>query len=211
MSKPTSTSRGKARKTQALRRETSRENLLLAATKLFGEQGYYETSLEQTAQKAQLTTRPIYHYFNNKIGLFSAVNDAMSERVLASIEPDQRDLSHLFDNWKSFLALCDDDEFRQILLIDGPNVLGRERWINSTVSAHVRQLFTSQPNNQSPFRQQLLSRMVITAFAEAALMIGESDDIEDAKKETERLIRQLLNALEGIFVVEEKPDSPYGH
>ncbi len=204
MSKPISPAIDKTRKTQAQRRQKSRENLLTAATELFGDQGYHQTSLEQIAQRAQLTTRPIYHYFENKIGLFAAVNDKMSERVLNGIDPAQRDLAHLFSNWKRFLDLCDDDAFRQILLIDGPNVLGRERWINSAISAHARQLFTSLPSNQSPFRQQLLSRMVITTFAEAALMIGESEQIEEAKKETEELIHQLLTTLEGIFVNDGK-------
>ncbi|MEP1470165.1 MAG: helix-turn-helix domain-containing protein [Halieaceae bacterium] len=55
--------------------------LLDSATRLFGEQGYHNTSLEDIAADCQLTLRPIYHYFGNKKSLFAAVNKRMEQRM----------------------------------------------------------------------------------------------------------------------------------
>lgn len=36
-------------------------------------------------------------------------------------------------NLRGFLDLCEDSGFRRIVLVDGPNILGRTRWTNSSV------------------------------------------------------------------------------
>ena len=83
---------GTRRKTQAQRREESSKAVLESATRLFGEHGYADTSLEQIAEDCGLTIRPIYHYFGNKKALFAAVNDAMEARILEAM--DVGDASH---------------------------------------------------------------------------------------------------------------------
>ena len=65
------------RRTQAERREESRQAVLDSACRLFGARGYAATSLEDIAADCGLTIRPIYHYFGNKLALFTAVNEVM--------------------------------------------------------------------------------------------------------------------------------------
>lgn len=193
------------RRTQAERREESRQAVLESAVRLFGEQGYAETSLEEIAADCGLTIRPIYHYFTNKKGLFAAVNDLMEQRIVDSMKvgEDGQVPANIVENWRSFLDLCDDPLFRQIVLVDSLNILGRERWTTSEVSEKARAAMgVGQGRDKAQeYRIALLNRVVMGAFTEAALMIAEADDIPTARREAEHLmsilfehIRSRLNA-----------------
>ena len=52
--------------------EQSRERLLLAATRLFGEQGFSKTSTREIAQAANANVAAISYYFGDKAGLYQA-------------------------------------------------------------------------------------------------------------------------------------------
>ncbi|MES2743046.1 MAG: CerR family C-terminal domain-containing protein [Pseudomonadota bacterium] len=52
--------------------EQSRERLLLAAMRLFGEQGYAKTSIRQIAQAAGANVAAISYYFGDKASLYRA-------------------------------------------------------------------------------------------------------------------------------------------
>lgn len=187
------------RRTQAERRAESRQAVLDSATRLFGDKGYAETSLEEIAADCGLTIRPIYHYFGNKKALFAAVNDVMEQRIIASmrLEPESQGGAGFVENWRAYLNLCDDPAFRQIVLVDSPNVLGRERWANSPVSEKAREsLNRSRGGRQRHYRQALVNAVFMGAFTEAALMIAEADDLELAKREAEQLMGRLFTLLQ---------------
>jgi AcrR family transcriptional regulator len=184
------------RRTQAERREESRQAVLASAVRLFGEQGYANTALEQIAVDCGLTIRPIYHYFGNKKALFAAVNDVMEQRILDSMDSgrDMSSDSAILANWQAYLDLCDDSGFRQIVLVDSPNVLGRQRWATGPVTQKARSLFSAQgkANPSQKVRTELLSRMLMGALAEAAIAIAEADDVELARREAELLVQSLF-------------------
>lgn len=186
------------RRSQAERRAATHKQLLASACRLFGERGYAETSLAHIAEDCGVTTRPVYHYFGNKMALFSAVNDVMAERILDALnQPDSSSDEHVVSQgWSGFLDLCDDPHFRQIVLIDGPNILGRDRWAHSAIAGKAKELLTTGSKDPQQFRTQLQSRMMMAALAEAALMIAEADDTQQAKQQakpiTEALFAQLL-------------------
>lgn len=185
------------RRTQAERRAESRQAVLDSACRLFGENGYADTSLEQIASDCGLTTRPIYHYFGNKKALFAAVNEVMEERILASMKIGTA-ADHgagILANWRAFLDLCDDPAFRRIVLLDSPNILGRGRWPTSAVSEKARSATDYRENLDSlqQYRLAMFNRVVMGAFTEAALMIAESDDIKMAHREAEQLMAELFS------------------
>ncbi len=194
---------GKQRKTQAQRRAESRQAVLDSATRLFGERGYADTSLEEIAADCGLTIRPIYHYFGNKKALFAAVNEVMEERILASMRTGGEREAGIVDNWRAYLALCDDPAFRRIVLVDSPNVLGRERWATSAVMEKARAALEGEQlvDGREQYRAALINRVVMGAFTEAALMVAEADDIEMAKQETEALMVALFSKLRGQLAV----------
>lgn len=187
------------RKTQTQRRAESSSAVLESAVRLFGARGYDNTSLEDIAADCGLTIRPIYHYFGNKKALFAAVNEQMEARILESL--DLRDKNRvgagILANWRAYLELCDDPAFRQIVLVDSPNILGRERWATSPVYEKARD--SLMPAGQSPealeFRSALANRIVMASFTEAALMIAQAEDIASAKQQAEDLMVKLFSAL----------------
>lgn len=191
-----------SRRTQAERRNETQSLVLQSARRLFGENGYSNTSVDEIAADCGLTTRPIYHYFGNKQALFTATVEATSARIdidfgtgtEASEQPTRTILQH----WRHFLDLCDDPHFRQIVLIDAPNILGRERWAVSPQVIRVQQRMQQKAGDskEEQFRLALLGRMVIAALTEAALMIADSDDIQLAKQQSEHLVQQLLGQID---------------
>ena len=103
----------------------------------------------------------------------------------------------LLNNWQTFLELCDDPHFRQIVLVDSPNVLGRERWATSAVTQHALRLFKqSERSMNGNYRRQLLSRMVMAAFGEAALVIAEAEDVALAKQQADAIVQTLFGSLD---------------
>lgn len=187
------------RRTQAQRRAQSQQAVLESACRLFGEKGYADTSLEEIAADCGLTIRPIYHYFGNKKALFAAVNDVMEARITEAMDVGEGDSrgAGLLANWRAYLALCDDAAFRQIVLKDSPNILGRERWARSPVTAKARSALDAGKarSKKERYRSQLLSAVVIGAFTEAALVIAEADDVAVAKREAERVIDELFDSV----------------
>ena len=180
-----------ARRTQAERRAATRAAVLDSACRLFGRKGFADTSLEEIAAEAGVTIRPIYHYFGSKLELFEAVNEVMEERIVASLQESSGDD---LDAWRRYLTLCEDPEFRRVVLIDGPNVLGRERWATSRVTRTVAARFVDSERGGSE-GAALAARMLIGALAEAALAIAESDDPHRTSRDAEGLVARLVSAI----------------
>lgn len=184
-------------RTQAERREKTHKIVLESACLLFGEKGYANTSLEDIAQHCGVTTRPVYHYFGNKKALFAAVNDLMEERIIEAIASslDGDGSADIIQHWLEFQQVCEDPLFRRIVLIDSPNILGRERWSNGKVTTAAKKLFgIGKPKTRAErYQAELFRRIIMGAFTEAALMIAEADDRKTAKKQAEIIIRGLFS------------------
>jgi len=125
------------RRTQAQRREATQARLIAAARNAFGERGYADTSLEDIAVVCDVTIRPIYHYFDNKLGLFKAVVETIERENVAKIKShDNPDIS---DMWEGFMQNCEDPHFRQIMLIDAPMLLGRGAMAQGAITMAARE------------------------------------------------------------------------
>ena len=188
------------KRTQADRRQTSRQAVLGSACKLFGEKGYANTSLEDIATECGLTITPIYHYFGNKKALFAAVIAVMEQRIVDSMGEGtaENQIQGAIAHWRAFLDLCNDPGFRQIVLVDSPAILGRDRWADSAVTQAAKALVVdkSQKNIRRRYRQELYGRIIMAAFTEAALMIARAEDTRAARKEAEKLIMELFSSHE---------------
>jgi|SRR5690554_2408905 len=178
-----SSKKASPKKTQVQRAEETRQLILLSACKVFGEKGFENTHLEEIVADTALTISPIYHHFGNKLQLFSAVNDYMEEQLLAWLDSiaKQGEELDLQRRWDDFVELCKQPGFAQIVLIDAPHVLGRDRWKTSKVVAKANNILlakglnitTTVDNEQAAKDKELIMRMIMAALAEAALMIGQ--------------------------------------
>lgn len=170
-----------ARKTQSQRREETSNLVLASAIKLFAGKGYTATSLEDVAADTGLTIRPIYHYFGNKIQLFEAVTETQ-ERVLLDqlLALDPRSPSILYEAWDCFIDCCQQPGFVQIVLVDAPHILGRERLANTAVVRQIRTMLAlgqrdvKLTSSLSSLDQEFAIRMLLGALTEAALMVGSN-------------------------------------
>ncbi|SFQ18446.1 DNA-binding transcriptional regulator, AcrR family [Amycolatopsis arida] len=113
--------------------EATRAALLDAATRLFYEQGFTGTTLEDVAAAARVTRGAVYHHFAGKQVLFEAVLERVELRVVqdvldrATAGPDA--LRAALVGLEVFLDHCCDPVYGRLCWREGPLALGWHRWI----------------------------------------------------------------------------------
>lgn len=78
--------------------EQTRQDLLAAAERVFGRQGFAATKLSEIAEEANVTRGAIYHHFGNKMELFIALHkdrvdpyfDMMDEILEGDLNPREK-------------------------------------------------------------------------------------------------------------------------
>lgn len=114
--------------------QDTRRALLATARVLFAENGYQATRTEEIVQRAGLTRGALYHHFRDKQDLFRAVFEEVSGEVVQLLRRRSND-PHI-DAWALFRANSEvyldaastNRAYRQIVLVDGPAVLGWTVW-----------------------------------------------------------------------------------
>src|SRR5450755_4435128 len=121
------------RRSQTDRSAATRAALVSAARPLFAERGFAGVGTETIVRAAGVTRGALYHQFADKTGLFEAVYEAieqdlasrLGELLAAAGATDPIEVMTLgADAW---LEACGEQEVQQIVLLDGPAVLGWER------------------------------------------------------------------------------------
>lgn len=189
-------------RSQAQRRAKTSSLVLQSATVLFAEKGYKDCSLEEIASAAGTTIRPIYHYYSSKKQLFTKVVEQQEQRLAKAIKNHltASNKPSLSEGWQVFTTLADDKTFRQTVLLDAPNILGRERWAECAVTLQVNELIKTHHPKLNQIQAELIPRIVIASLAEIALMLAESHSKPSKKqaihKEIETLFNQITTNLE---------------
>ena len=110
----------------------TRAALVAAGRRLFGENGFRATSVEDLAREARVTTGALYHHFPTKTALFEAVfMQAHTDLMTASTQAAQgasSDLDELARGFDAFLDGVLQPDVQRILILDGPAVLGLARF-----------------------------------------------------------------------------------
>ena len=132
------------RRTQRERSDMTQAALVDAARDLFASGGYHATPAEEIVRKAGVTSGALYHHFGDKRGLFRAAFDAversLAERVRQAALSAKNPLVRLDRGVSEYLRACAEPEVRQIVLVDGPSVLGWEEWREADAAHHLRPL-----------------------------------------------------------------------
>ncbi len=99
---------------------------------LFGTHGFLGTSIGQIASAAGVSKSGLLHHFDSKEEVFRQVfHRAEAELVKRSVDGVTDDMSpkqQLRTGARSLLRALDDEGLRQIVLVDGPAVLGWLQW-----------------------------------------------------------------------------------
>jgi AcrR family transcriptional regulator len=185
--------------------EDTRAALLGAARTLFTEKGYAATGTEEIVQRAGLTRGALYHHFRNKEDLFRAVLELVEEELITDLVA--RGGAPAPDFWagfrqgcQRFLDACNDPSVRQIMLVDGPAVLGwaqcREIGLPYGFGALHRSLDEAlRLGALDPQPVEPLAHLLIAAISEAALYIAAADQPDAARDEMGAALDRLLESL----------------
>src|SRR6266436_3495719 len=119
-------------RSQAERREHTIKAILDAARRLFASRGFAATSIDDLAALAGVAKGAVYHHFKSKEEIFGRVFEDMTAEIAARVPSAARAGKDLQDSigrgTLKYLTSISSDEFRRVLLIDGPAVLGWNRW-----------------------------------------------------------------------------------
>ncbi|MGH9271862.1 MAG: TetR/AcrR family transcriptional regulator, partial [Ilumatobacteraceae bacterium] len=195
------------RRTQADRSAATRAALVGAARRLFAAEGYAEVGTERIAHAAGVTRGALYHQFADKVELFAAVFEVveaeltqrLAELMADASADDIQDL--MLAGAEAWLDESTEPEVQRIVLLDGPAVLGWERWREialryglGLVTGALEAAVTAGAIADQPVEP--LAIVFLGALDEAALYVARAPDPAAARAEmgpvVERLVRALL-------------------
>jgi AcrR family transcriptional regulator len=197
---------GARRTKHAERSEATRAALVAAARPLFAERGFAGVGTEEIVRAAGVTRGALYHQFADKRELFAAVFEQveakLSERIgAAAISSGAADpLAALRAGTTAWLDASTEPETQRIVLLDGPAVLGWERWraiamhygfglVETVLQAAI------DAGQLAPQPVPPLAHVLIGAVDEAALYVATSADPARARAEVEAVLERLLAGL----------------
>src|SRR3954449_7124638 len=189
---------------QAERRAATSEAILTAAHRPFGAQGFVAATMDEIAEAAHVAKGAVYHHFKTKEAVFEAVFDLVSRDLVAEIDSTARAekdvLAAMVAGTQHYFAATAKGPTGQVILRDGPAVLGWERW--REIDAHhfggkLPRAIAAAMDGGLIARQPIepLSRLLLGAITEAAVACAGRDDIATAGAEYARAFKSLIEAL----------------
>jgi AcrR family transcriptional regulator len=173
---------------------------------LFAGYGFAGVGTETIVRAAGVTRGALYHQFADKTELFAAVYEAieediarqLGERIAAAKATDPIDVMRLgADAW---LDACAEREVQQIVLLDGPAVLGWQRWrdIGMRYGLGLVEGLLTHAIEVGRIPQQpvsALAHVLVGALDEAALYVARADDQAAASNDMRVVIGRLITRL----------------
>ena len=165
----------------------TREDLIGAATQRFQSAGYADTSIKDICDDLNITKGALFHHFSSKQDLFLEV----WTRLQVEMDQAARDAAiaarSLTDPYSAFLAGCrvyltfaSRRDYQQIVLVDGPSVLGVKGWYENdhdlgtqNVEAGVRYL--AKKGIIDPSRVTALAIMVQSSLNGAGFALARGE------------------------------------
>jgi AcrR family transcriptional regulator len=194
------------RRTQGERTAQTRAALIAAARLLFGAEGFAEVGAERITREAGMTRGALYHQFTDKADLFAAVLDQVEAEIaqrvaaaVAGLDPaDTRSL--LMAGAEAWLDASAEPDLQRIVLLDGPSVLGWDRWreicLRHTVGLIAAVLQDGIDRGSiAPQPVLALTHVLVGAVDEAALYIAQADDETAARADIDLVLRRLTLTL----------------
>ena len=193
-------------RTQAQRSDSTRRALVAAARKLFAERGYAAVAAEEIVAAAGVTRGALYHHFGGKRDLFEAVYEEVEVELAQRIATGalsanaESPLEAMRAGAEMFLQACTEPEAQRIALLDGPAVLGWDRWREiaaehglGLIEASLQAAIDAGAIAPQPVRP--LAHVLMGALDEAAMLVARADDPERMRAEVGETLVALLEGL----------------
>jgi AcrR family transcriptional regulator len=194
------------KRTQAERSESTREALIAVARGLFAERGYAGVGTEEIVHGAGVTRGALYHHFEGKRELFEAVYERieaeLAERIAAGALAANAasPMEAMRAGAEMFLAASTEPETQRIVLLDGPSVLGWDRWREiatehglGLIEATLQAAVDSGAIEPQPVRP--LAHVLMGALDEAAMLVARAEDPKRMRVEVAETLGILLDGL----------------
>ena len=187
-------------------RETQ-DRLIKVAKGLFTSHGYAGTAMEDLVAKAGMTRGALYHQYTDKRDLFRAVFEAveaeLGQQLAMAVGSETDPWQMLRAGARAFLAAATEPSMRQIVLIDGPAVLGWEEWrrIDSQHSLGMVRMIVEvniAAGNIPAQPVEPLAHLIVGALNEAALAVAAAEDAAGARESFAVSIEGVLDALRAM-------------
>jgi len=179
----------------------TREHLIETAARLIGKRGYAGTPLEQVVGEAGLTRGAVYHHFKDKRALFAAVMDRALRELVFAVEKRAVKLAAATgrerpaDTLWLLVEELRDPATRRIVSVEGPAVLGHERWSELLGQKLIEPISrVLETGNVDRDLVPALARLLFAAIQEASLEDArESGDPAAIERALRLLIERLLH------------------
>jgi AcrR family transcriptional regulator len=190
--------------TKTGRAEATRGRLIEVARELFGTRGYEATSIEEVLERAGVSKGALYHHFPSKEALFEAVfiegSRACLHEVAAAAMRETDAVEQLRAGCQQWLDLVMDQQRRRIAVIDGPAVLGWQRWreIDEEYAFGLTRRALQTAMDSGAIRAQnadMLAHMTLAMLGEAAMLIARSSKPKAARAEAREVVDRMIDAL----------------
>ena len=182
----------------------TRAALVAAGRHLFGRQGFADTSVDEIARQARVTTGALYHHFPTKAALFEAVFEQLHMDILAAsgaaAAGASDELEFLARAFEAFLDAIMEPAAQRILVTDAPAVLGLARFTEldekfafAAIAERLRaardagRLRVDDPDT--------LARLFLGALTRGSMLIAASGQPRATRDEVARTVRTMLQGL----------------
>ena len=187
---------------RAARGRATREQLIEVATRLFAEKGYEDTSIEDVLAAAGVSRGALYHHFAGKDALFEAVVETVENGVMTALATVGADEPDAVDRLKkvalAWIGMAGDPVIQRVILLDGPSVLGLERWYDPEQQQAFGAMCAllqgiSDEGRLAPHLVAPFAHMILGAMDEMAIVVARAADSAAAAAEFSPAIEELLN------------------
>jgi AcrR family transcriptional regulator len=183
----------------------TRRALLDTARRIFTRDGFQATRTEEIVEESGLTRGALYHHFRDKEDLFRAVH----EEVLGEVAPLlwRRSADPTASAWTLFRANSEiyleaastNEAYRQIVLVDGPAVLGwrylsdRHNGPTHTIAEYLRGAVEEGVLEPQPIDP--LAHLLSALGAGSAMYVAHAEDRQEARREITQCYERFLSGL----------------
>ena len=184
--------------------DATRRALVDSAAELFAAQGFQLTSLDEVGARARVTKGAVYHHFKNKQALFEAVAEEREDETCTLIVEAAGRHKAPWDaaiaGLDAFLERCLDPTYQRICFLDGPVVMGFDRWWEfgeRHILGLMRPLLIRMRDDGTiEFDDlEMLTQLLYGTFVAAALSIARAPDPKAARDASRAVVVRLMEGL----------------
>jgi AcrR family transcriptional regulator len=190
--------------------DSTKRALVDVAETLFTEHGYSATSLDAIVAGADVTKGALYHHFSGKQAIFEAAFERVESRATSGVA--QAAEGHR-DPWekaraglRAFLEAVQEPGYRQIVVTDGPSVLGHERYREqeersayAIVDEIVRSVLAGDAWDLEEEMLDTFTRIFFGAMSAAGGAVAVSDDPPAAAARVDAAIGLIMAGLRELL------------